>query len=147
MDKAALVEKYSGLIYKLSARRPTLEAREDLAQDLFVVLLTCADRIDPTKGTADHYIVKSLCSAAKEKFSRGFTLPIEDIPPGMLSVAPKIDFSEVDLQSVLTDQERELLEVKLLGYTGKECAKLLGCSYRQVRYRLKKIKCELAKLL
>jgi len=77
---------------------------------------------------------------------RGEVIDVDVLPPNLLAPtasdgSPRLTAEGVDLEALVADFERGLLR-EALGHTGgvkKRAAKLLGISFRSLRYRLEKL--------
>lgn len=149
-----IIEKFNDIysrryksVHSYFSKRWTRDEAEDLTQITFMkswVYLPCCDAIKNEKSLIFSIAKNVLCDRMRQRKIESFELSEVDL-------IDKSDFTaSIELQIILSSlpkDDKELLELKKIGMSSKEIAKIQGTNASTVRTKLQRIKKDLKKKL
>lgn len=137
---AAIMERYSGLVWAVAAQH--LTAEEDVREcvnETFAAFYFQRDRYDPEKGPLGAWLARIAQRRAVDKWRAGQRAAAEPLPPDLaapegLSAEDRLDLARA--LDRLSPEEARLLRLKYFaGLSAKEIAAALDLPYETVKKR------------
>ena len=125
--------------------------REDLTQEVCLRIWKTINQFKPTKGSFNHWLNMTVDSVTSQFLSKQYKTP------RIVSLTAESDeIGEIDVETVLLleeistnrfdevvdafEEDKELLDLLLQGYSFRDCEEILGVTRMAIEYRLKKVR-------
>lgn len=139
-------------VVNTALKKQGLSYNEDLRQSALLYLCNCIKRFDPSMNTMwttfayknIYFYIKRLRAKEKEKECMVFAKEIEEMENyfeyNNINENGDNKLKLLKIKTFCNDDEKEIINLKLKGYNGKEIANIMGCSVLKVNVCMKKIK-------